>query len=695
MPLRPCTAQDTAGLSKHFYHSVRFKLLLVSLTLLGIPWAGYQFILETEHFLQQAQNQNLHNTAQALANVLAQQEAHFSGYRLPGQSHSAQNFLLHPWHSAPVIDGYQDDWEQYKHQFTAYELPDQSLSAQLVLGQHHSQAYLLLSVKDASHSYGEQGDWVDISTGGVAKSLVRFRIQPSSPGWVVAKRLRRQGSKTQAAEIDGRIRGEWQETPLGYTLELRLPRTLLGERLAIAIRNSADGSQLQSSRLFPLEELGQMIEPSEKLQTLLNGMAPSSARVWAVDHEGLVLAQYGQLDANAPLSADEDELPWIVQQLILAVLPQQADATFSLPVDSTRLLQTPIDTALAGRPASLRRRIPDSDSIVVSAAAPIHTSKGVSGAVLVEQTTNAILSIQNLALQRLFAVTLIFFVVTSLGLLLFATLLTSRIRRLHHQFDLAVSHDGRITGEIKAEKSRDEIGELSRGLAAVLSRLSDYNHYLEAMASRLAHELRTPLSVVRTSLDNAAQTEDSVAQSDYLARAHGGAERLELILKQLREATRLEQTLQDIELVNFDILELLKHQTEAFHDIWPTLNIALSCKAHTPIMHGAPELICQALEKLMANAVDFHADGSRIEIRLQMKPGSIDLSVDNHGPVLPKDIDLFKSMVSGRTERSDEPHLGLGLYLVRLIAEFHRGQAFAKNLAADTGVSIGMRLPLQ
>ena len=72
---------------------------------------------------------------------------------------------------------------------------------------------------------------------------------------------------------------------------------------------------------------------------------------------------------------------------------------------------------------------------------------GVKGAILVEQTTNAILSIQNLALQRLFGVTLLFFAVTSLVLLAFASLLASRITQLRNKVEDAVSHDGRIIGQ--------------------------------------------------------------------------------------------------------------------------------------------------------------------------------------------------------------------------------------------------------
>ena len=98
----------------------------------------------------------------------------------------------------------------------------------------------------------------------------------------------------------------------------------------------------------------------------------------------------------------------------------------------------PVVDALSGRPANLRRQPPRGDAVVVSAAVPIRSDAGIRGAVLVEQTTNAILSIQNLALQRLFGVTLVLFAVTSLGLLVFASLLASRITRLRDRVEAAV-----------------------------------------------------------------------------------------------------------------------------------------------------------------------------------------------------------------------------------------------------------------
>lgn len=672
-----------------FRHSIRFKLLLVSLTLLSIPWAGYRFVVETEHFLRDAQQQNLQANAQAIAALFASQ-TELSDVRLPNQAFHQRDLYLTPWDRPPVIDGYADEWRQYAAAFSTYHLPDNSLSARIALGEHAQSVYLLLEVRDPSRNYAPEADSLELSIAD-GEQLQRWRIAPRAPGWVMAERQVGQQFQTLP-----QVRGEWQENAHGYTLELRIPRHLVGERMAFAIRDGDTGNRLQSARLYPPEQLGRLVSPSKHLSAQLADMTPLGGRAWLLNHEGLVIAQHGQLDIDGPLSADQERLPWLIQRLILAVLPQRADQVFAIDADSIRLKHTAVLEALNGRPASARRRIPNQDAIVVSAAAPLRQrqgqSQGVVGAVLVEQTTNAILSIQNLALQRLFGVTLVFFVVTSLGLLLFAGRLTARIRALRDALEQAVSHDGRIVGQLKPSKAPDEIGELHRGFASVLQRLSDYNQYLEAMASRLAHELRTPLSVVRTSLENASHGELPDQQAQYIERAHQGAQRLETILQRLREATRLEQSLQTAEFEDFDLTQLLQHQTEAFRSLWPEIEWQLNCQPVPFQVHAVPDLICQALEKIVSNAVDFHQAGSAITLELSIKAQQLTLAVINHGPALPNEIDLFQSMVSARTARSEQPHLGLGLYLVRLIADFHQAEAFAENLPAGR-VQIGLRLP--
>ena len=102
------------------------------------------------------------------------------------------------------------------------------------------------------------------------------------------------------------------------------------------------------------------------------------------------------------------------------------------------------------------------------------------------------------------------------------------------------------------------------------------------------------------------------------------------------------------------------------------------------------------LDKLVDNAVDFSADGATISIVLHVDPGHAELSIANPGPPLPPETGsrLFESLWQSRVESDKRPHFGLGLYIVRLIAEFHGGTARAENLPDDTGAIFIVRLPL-
>ena len=119
-------------------------------------------------------------------------------------------------------------------------------------------------------------------------------------------------------------------------------------------------------------------------------------------------------------------------------------------------------------------------------------------------------------------------------------------------------------------------------------------------------------------------------------------------------------------------------------------------------LRGATELYAQMLDKLVANAVDFAYDGKEaasepIRIRLEPRGADAALTVSNRGPRLPQAMagKLFESMVSVRARESGaEPHLGLGLYIVRLIAEFHGGTAQALDREDGSGVVIKITCPM-
>ena len=110
---------------------------------------------------------------------------------------------------------------------------------------------------------------------------------------------------------------------------------------------------------------------------------------------------------------------------------------------------------------------------------------------------------------------------------------------------------------------------------------------------------------------------------------------------------------------------------------------------------GVDELIAQMLDKLISNAVDFHAHSTPIVIRIQQHDHNLVLSILNQGESLPEHMqdNLFESMVSVRSKKGEAPHLGLGLYIVRLIVDFHEGSVRALNRQDTQGVEIRITLP--
>ena len=229
-----------------------------------------------------------------------------------------------------------------------------------------------------------------------------------------------------------------------------------------------------------------------------------------------------------------------------------------------------ISGALQGTPGARVRNTPDGRAVVVSAAYPIWNGDDVLGAVVVEETTNSILSVRSRALQRLLLVTLAAFAVAAAVLLAFATRLSHRIRRLRDEAESAIDASGRLTTRIATgSDARDEIGDLSRSFSTMLARLSQHHAYLESMASRLSHELRTPIAVVRSSLENLELQPLPGEARVYIERAEEGLARLNTILTRMSEATRLEQSLAAQERERFDLAAVVAGCVEGYRGAYP------------------------------------------------------------------------------------------------------------------------------
>jgi len=490
-----------------------------------------------------------------------------------------------------------------------------------------------------------------------------------------------------------------QEEALAATA--RAVATALHERPKLLAYRARSESELRDEAERELQRLtggviGQEAPAHEaaadgEIAAILKGLERASSRIWVVSRDYRVLALVGSLKRADPPP------PSLAQRVLGLLLAPPTEEFDDAIAEDALAAGREVAAALQGAASTRTRNTADGRAVVVSAAQPIWVGDEVLGAVVVEETTNRIVSLRSQALERLLVVTLAVFALAAAVLLWFATRISNRIRRLSDEAEAAIDARGRVTRLTTASEAADEIGDLSRSFTKVLGRLARYNAYLEALAGRLSHELRTPVAVVRSSLENlhAARTPEETRV--YVERAEEGLARLGTILSRMTEASRLEQGLSTAARERFDAAPVVRGCVEGYRLAYAPRSFELSVPGAAVPVQGAPDLLAQMLDKLVENAVDFAAAGTAIRVHLAESGNQAILRVENRGPTLPDAIrdSLFDSMVSLRGERSGAvPHLGLGLYIARLIADFHGGALRAENLPGDGGAAFEAVLPL-
>lgn len=591
-----------------------------------------------------------------------------------------------------------------------------SLRYSASIGKFDKYLYLRFSVVDDHVIYRApdaisifNNEHIELALIDADNQFIRYVISNKKAGWIDGFRITDLDTKYPAVAPE--LQGQWLETPQGYNVEIRLPLHKLGDKLAFVVHDvdeekGAIVSSIGSADTRSSETLGTVLVPSPEIERIVKGMSYTNSSVWVVDQHRRVLASAGNLkDATGVWKAQiaNDGVSWWqnfekkwLHPLYYKILTKPSKNFVDQLYDRSNLTGKHIESALRGQTQSQWRLTQDQKAVILSAAYPIFIDNNVKGAVIVEETTNGIRTVRNRALEKLFSAILAILVIGSLVFFIFASRISGRILTLRKQTETAIDKQGRITGSIKPSTTNDEIGDLSRSFSSVVNRLSEYNHYLENMSSRLSHELRTPIAVVRTSLENLSMLEVSEKSQPYLDRAQSGITRLNDILTRMSEATRLEHSLKSAEHHSFDLAHVLSSCVKGFEQIHPNTRFEFDLKTQKADILGSADHIAQMLDKVISNAVEFSADDT-IRISFEQQKEYYELRIENKGECLPVHMQeqLFDSMVSVRKEEnSATPHLGLGLYIARLIVEFHHGKISAQNTQSEDGVLITIKFPL-
>ncbi|MDJ0711545.1 MAG: histidine kinase dimerization/phospho-acceptor domain-containing protein [Woeseiaceae bacterium] len=676
--------------------NLRRQLLLVSLLTLLLPWAGCEFIRETEVALREGQQQMLAGTAQAIASSLLQFEAEFP--RPETGSLTDDQLYIHTLSSRPEVDGYFDDWSISTDSLRQIRGTDGPI--RFALGSYDATTFLYVEVIDTDVIYATPQSILIESGSRFADRVMLASVNPPYLQEAVSFAAEAPGpirSYKKSASVfapEPSIEAFWQDipggpdVPGGYRLEARIPSGQLGTHLGVVVYNTADDSgrgALSSS--FSGRGPGMTIREIPELSSVAAGLVQDGMRLVLTDARGWRVAAAGTLQ-QAP---GEARSPGITRRIYELLVSSGIDAELAGPDPLGREQQPYVSAALDGRESASWYRSFDSGRAIVAVAAPVVTNDEVIGAVILQQGTDAFLSLRNAGLSRLINLTLVTTIIVAAVLLGYATWLSRRIRALSLAAVDALEEE-ELAKSLPSALAEDEIGDLSRSFSWVLQQLGEYNEYLRTLASKLSHELRTPLAIVTSSLENLEHEPLNDDSRGYTERAREGADRLRRILNAMSEASRVEELMANAEPERFDLATVLSSTIDAYRDVYQQRNFSFSCETDDATMNGSPELVIQMLDKLADNAVDFSADGDSIEIGLRRVDGILRLSVANPGPALPDRMraQLFDSMVSVRSGK-DSRHLGIGLYIAKLIAEGHGGRIAADNI--EGGVEFNVMLP--
>ncbi|MFT6033044.1 MAG: two-component system sensor histidine kinase ChvG [Arenicella sp.] len=715
--------------------SIRTKLLMVGLLLLLIPWMSYVYVRDMKTFLLSGQENALSLTSRAVATILHDRPELFTEDRIitPDDSDENEVYAL-PLPAYINLNGDLNDWGDQANQAITYrpetdnmdDTEVTSISVESVLGYRGNFIYSMFKVADDSVVFRQRG-FLRVNTADHIRLTLQPPDRPEQRFTIIARESGRMSIYLMDMDWQYPITGkpnydlaaELGLTDEGYNVELRIPRFMMSSetRIKLQVVDVDDPDSLEIEAMVSTtptngtDDFSRLLVKSPEIAKILKALDRSDARIWVFDTQKRPTAVVGNIisesDYTKGIKPSSNDEVWATLsyyytntlQTIFSYIIEQPNADLKdLNASVQQRNDAIIERALAGEISTARQPSLDQRGSILMSAHPIYLGDEIPGVVVVEQSTNQVLGQQKEMLENVISVTLLVLVTVATALLLFASRLTLRIRRLRNATETAIDRDGRIVNQklLAEAKSGDEIGDLSRSVSNMLERLSQYTSYLRGLPDTLAHEVSNPLNVVNSSLHNLSEEIPDSANSKYMERAKNGVNRIGIILRNLTEAANLEQAMQSETREVVDLKELIESYVDGYNFSNPEQSFEIVINSSRLYVEIAPDYIAQALDKLVDNAIDFAAPGTAIVFKAQRLDNFAQIDVINQGSRLPEGMAerIFEPLVSLGRKDAQKMSLGMGLYIVKLIASFHGGDVLARNLLSSDGVIFSLSLPI-
>jgi two-component system, OmpR family, sensor histidine kinase ChvG len=481
--------------------------------------------------------------------------------------------------------------------------------------------------------------------------------------------------------------------------------SLIGQQLeSLKTEGEIFSAALGEGAVLDSADEGEILLPDLARQMMRRLVAPTNTRARLFDIKGDIIADSRVLRGPGG-TIQVAELPPPVRQSpvvrfaegiydwILDRLPRNKRYPLYRESFTPRAADYPeVQGALRGDGGSMIRTDPATGGLVLSVAIPVQRYKEVLGALMLSTGSNEIeeeVRTVRLELLRIFGAALLVTVLLSLYL---AGTIARPIRRLAAAAERGRGRPARV--EIPDFSGRgDEIGDLSGALREMTDALWQRMSAIERFAADVAHEIKNPLSSLKSAVETAVRIEDPANQRKLMAIILDDVERLDRLITDISDASRLDAELSRVELAPVDIAAMLRALAD-MHEATRTgdatrLVLDLPERGRPLIVPGIETRLSQVVLNLIANAASFSPPGGEIRVAARDDGRAVLITVEDSGPGIPDDklTAIFDRFYTERPPGEKfGTHSGLGLSISKQIVEAHRGMIWAENRRAGDAV---------
>ncbi|MCB1412241.1 MAG: sensor histidine kinase [Xanthobacteraceae bacterium] len=437
------------------------------------------------------------------------------------------------------------------------------------------------------------------------------------------------------------------------------------------------------------------INPERVAPVLRHLISPTKTRARIYDRDGVEILDSRGLFRRGDVMRFElpplvDVKPGLMERATIAIRTwlNRGDLPLyrELGPENGRGYQEVADS-LRGQKASMVR-INDRGEIIVSVAVPVLHGRAIRGALMLSTQGDDIdqmVTAERLAILKVFGVAAIVMIVLSL---LLASTIAGPVRRLADGAE-RVRHRVKTRVEIPDfTQRRDEIGHLSGALRDMTESLYNRIEAIEMFAADVAHELKNPLTSLRSAVETLPLAKNENSRGRLLAVIEHDVRRLDRLISDISDASRLDAELQRQDVTPVDVRRLLTTLTSVANETRLGHDVAVETRfeggpADTFSVRGHDSRLGQVISNLVVNAQSFSEPGGKVRVACRRVKNEIEVTVDDDGPGIREDAlqRIFERFYTDRPHQGFGQNSGLGLSISRQIVEAHRGRIWAENRA--------------